>query len=268
MRGEGRRGEGRRGESAVELYCAVDVRGGRCVRLRQGDYEAEVVYDDDPVSVAAGMAEAGADWVHVVDLDGARSGRPENARVVAAIAAAVGVPVQAGGGVRSEAAAEAWLAVGVERVVLGTAALRDPEMVCSLARSNRVAVALDARSGRVATEGWLRPSERSVLEVAAEFSGTGVDALVVTDISRDGMLSGPDLDGLSRVLDATESDAVRVIASGGVASVGDLRALARLRGASGARRRLSGVIVGKALYEKRFTVAEAAAALASSAAGS
>ena len=245
--------------SVMDLYGAVDIRGGRCVRLRQGDYGAETVYDDDPVARAVQMAEAGAGWVHVVDLDGARSGRPDNASAVAEIAAAVDVPVQAGGGVRAAATAEAWLAAGVARVVLGTAALRDPGLVRELAGSHRIAVGLDARAGEVATDGWLQGSGQSVLDVARSFADDGVDAFVVTDISRDGTLDGPDLDGLAAVLDGVPVD-VSVIASGGVGRLDDLRALAGLEGRD--NRRLRGVIVGTALYERRFTVAEAVAALA------
>ena len=241
----------------MKLYCAVDVRAGRCVRLRQGDYGAETVYDDDPVARAVQMESGGAGWIHVVDLDGARSGRPDNAAVVAAIAGAVSVPVQAGGGIRSTETAEAWFAAGVERVVLGTAALQDPGLVHDLARRHRVAVGLDARSGEVATDGWLQGSGRSVLDVAKSFADAGVDAFVVTDISRDGTLEGPDIEGLAAVLDATNAD---VIASGGVGQLSDLRALAGLEGRDG--RRLGGVIVGTALYEGRFTVGEAAIASA------
>ncbi len=242
----------------MDLYCAVDVRGGRCVRLRQGDYGAETVYDDDPVARAVEMAEAGAGWIHVVDLDGARSGRPDNASLVAEIAAAVDVPVQAGGGVRTADTAEAWFAAGVARVVLGTAALRDPGLVRALAGSHRIAVGLDARAGEVATDGWVKGSGKSVMDVARSFASDGVDAFVVTDISRDGTLDGPDLEGLASVLEAASAE---VIASGGVGRLDDLRALAGLEGAAG--RGLSGAIVGTALYERRFTVAEAAAALAS-----
>ncbi len=246
----------------MQLFAAVDIRDGRCVRLRQGDYGAETVYDDDPVARAVEMAEAGAAWIHVVDLDGARSGRPDNASTVAEIAAVVDVPVQAGGGVRTAATAEAWFAAGVERVVLGTAALRDPELVRGLARSHRIAVGLDARAGDVATDGWLQGSGQSVLEVARSFAADGVDAFVVTDISRDGTLEGPDIGGLASVLDAVSVD---MIASGGVGQIGDLAALAGLEGRAG--RRLSGVIVGTALYEGRFTVAEAVAALSGSESG-
>ena len=243
----------------MQLFAAVDIRDGRCVRLRQGDYGAETVYDEDPVARAVELASRGAGWIHVVDLDGARSGHPDNAAVVTAIAGAVDVPVQAGGGVRTAATAEAWFAAGVERVVLGTAALRDPELVRGLARSHRIAVGLDARAGDVATDGWLQGSGQSVLDVARSFAAGGVDAFVVTDISRDGTLEGPDIDGLASVLNAVSVD---VIASGGVGQIGDLTALAGLEGR--ASRRLSGVIVGTALYEGRFTVAEAVAALAGS----
>ena len=241
----------------MKLYCAVDIRGGRCVRLHQGDYGAETVYDDDPVGRAVQMEADGAGWIHVVDLDGARSGRPDNAAAVAAIAGAVSVPVQAGGGVRSAAVAETWFAAGVARVVLGTAAMRDPDLVHDLAREHRVAVGLDARAGEVATDGWLQGSGRPVLDVARDFADAGVDAFVVTDISRDGTLEGPDVAGLAAMLDATTVD---VIASGGVGRLDDLRTLAALESADG--RRLSGVIVGTALYEGRFTVGEAAAASA------
>lgn len=246
----------------MDLYCAVDLRAGRCVRLRQGDYGAETVYDDDPVARAVAMAEDGAGWIHVVDLDGARSGRPDNAPVVAEIAAAVDVPVQAGGGVRTAATAEAWFAAGVTRVVLGTAALKDPDLVRNLARSHRIAVGLDARTGEVATDGWLAGSGKSVLDVAQGFASDGVDAFVVTDIGRDGTLDGPDIAGLAAMLNATTTE---VIASGGVGHLDDLRALAALEGSRD--RRLSGVIVGTALYERRFTVAEAAAVLAAPAPG-
>lgn len=235
----------------MEIYPAIDLLGGRCVRLHQGDYSRETVYGDDPVAQAVAFAEAGASWIHVVDLDAARSGVPENRSVVEAIASAVSVPVQAGGGVRSVGAAEALFSSGVERVVVGTAALADPELVTTLAADHRVAVGLDARAGEVATNGWLRSSGRTVLGVAKSFADIGVDAFVVTDISRDGTLVGPDLSGLGQMLSATEVD---VIASGGVGSLDDVAALAALE-VSG--RSLSGVIIGKAIYEGRLTVAEA-----------
>ena len=239
----------------MHLFPAIDLRGGRCVRLHQGDYGQETVYGDDPVAQAVAFADAGAGWIHVVDLDAARSGIPENRDVVAAIAAAVDVPVQTGGGVRDRAAAEALFAAGVERVVIGTAALTDPDFVRDLARRHRVAVGLDAKAGEVATDGWLVGSGRTVLDVARSFADAGGDAFIVTDISRDGTLEGPDLVGLRDVVDATPVD---VIASGGVGTLDDLRALVAIEARG---RRLAGAITGKAIYEGRFTVEEGVAAL-------
>lgn len=235
----------------MDLYPAIDLRGGQCVRLHQGDYGQETVYGDDPVAQARAFADAGAGWIHVVDLDAARSGIPENRDVVAAIANAVDVPVQTGGGVRSVEAAHALFSAGVERVVIGTAALKDPGLVRALAIDHRVAVGLDAKSGEVATDGWLVGSGRSVLDVARSFADAGVDAFVVTDISRDGTLEGPDLVGLTEVLGATPVD---VIASGGVGQMDDLVALDAIE-VDG--RRLSGVIAGKAIYEGHVDVAAA-----------
>jgi len=249
----------------VELFPAIDVLAGRCVRLRRGDYATGTVYDDDPVAVAASFLEAGARWVHVVDLDAARSGSPANRDVVVAVAAlvaAAGGRVQAGGGVRDEASAASLWAAGVTRVVLGTAAVQSPDLVERLARARPggVAVGLDTRHGEVAIQGWESGSGVGPLGLVARLAGCGVAAFVVTDIARDGMLAGPDLEGLAAVVDAT---AVDVVASGGVSSVADLEALGRLRGpASG--RRLAGVVVGRAIYEGRFTVAEGVAACAAS----
>jgi phosphoribosylformimino-5-aminoimidazole carboxamide ribotide isomerase len=245
----------------LDLYPAIDLRGGRCVRLYQGDYGRESAYGTDPVAVAEGFAAAGVRWVHVVDLDAARTGEPANRGVVAAIAAAVrraGVCVQAGGGVRDQASAEALYATGVERVVLGTAAVEQPELVRSLAAEHPVAVGLDERDGDVAVRGWTERSGRTVADLLAGYEYAGVAAVVVTEIGRDGTLSGPDMDGLAAVLEAT---ALPVIASGGVGSLADLEALASL---SAAGRRLAGVIVGKALHEGIFSVEEAVAACAAS----
>jgi phosphoribosylformimino-5-aminoimidazole carboxamide ribotide isomerase len=241
----------------MDLYPAIDLRDGRCVRLHQGDYAQETVYGDDPVAQARAFADAGAGWIHVVDLDAARTGVPENRDVVAAIARAVDVPVQSGGGVRSIEAAHALFSAGVERVVIGTAALKDPDMVRALALDHRVAVGLDAKSGEVATDGWLVGSGRTVLDVARSFADAGVDAFVVTDIARDGTLEGPDLVGLTEVLGATPVD---VIASGGVGTMDDLAALDAVE-VSG--RRLSGVIAGKAIYEGHVDVAAAVELLGS-----
>jgi len=238
-----------------ELFPAIDLLDGRAVRLYQGDYDRGTVYSDDPVAQARVFAEAGARWIHVVDLDAARSGTPRNREVIAAITAAVDVPVQTGGGVRNEEAAEALFAVGVERVVIGTAALERPEFVRHLASRHRVVVGLDARGREVAVRGWEEGSGRDLLDVAAEFADAGVESLVVTEIGRDGTLEGPDLAGLAEVLSVTT---LPVIASGGVGSLDDLHALAALRSA---HRSLAGVIVGRALYEGAFTLDEALVAV-------
>jgi phosphoribosylformimino-5-aminoimidazole carboxamide ribotide isomerase len=237
----------------MEIYPAIDLLGGQCVRLYQGDYERETVYGDDPVAQARSFEAAGADWIHVVDLDAARTGEPVNRDVVAAIAAGVGVPVQSGGGVRDEAAARALFDAGIARVVVGTAALEDPEFVRRLAAAHPVAVGLDARGRDVAVRGWTEGSGADLLELASAFENAGVAALVVTEISRDGTLDGPDVAGLADVLAATS---IPVIASGGVGTLDDLRALRRLESAG---RRLSGVIAGRALYEGRFSVTDAVA---------
>jgi phosphoribosylformimino-5-aminoimidazole carboxamide ribotide isomerase len=247
-------------QRALELYPAIDLREGRCVRLVQGDYARETVYRGDPVAVAEEFATAGAPWLHVVDLDAARTGRPANRDVVAAIVDAVRVPVQHGGGVRDDFSAEALLELGVARVVVGTAALEDPALVRRLARRHpgRIAVGLDARHGELAVRGWTEQSGTTVADALAAFEDEGVAAVVVTEIGRDGTLAGPDLAGLARVLAATD---LAVIASGGVSSVGDLHALCSLERDG---RRLAGVIVGKALYEGRLSVEEAVAACAPS----
>jgi phosphoribosylformimino-5-aminoimidazole carboxamide ribotide isomerase len=240
----------------VLLYPAIDLRGGRVVRLYQGDFDKETAYGLDPVAVAEGYAAAGARWIHVVDLDAARTGTPENRPVIAAIAAAVGprVNVQASGGVRDQASAEELLACGVDRVVLGTAAVENPELVCDLAGHHQVAVGIDARGRDVAVRGWTEGSGVDLFDLLARFADRGVAAVIVTDIGRDATLAGPDVDGLAAVLDAT---GIPVIASGGVGTLADLETLATLE-ASG--RRLEGAIVGKALYEGNFTVEEAIAA--------
>ncbi len=240
----------------MQLYPAIDLRGGRVVRLYQGDFDMETAYGMDPVAVAQGYAEAGARWIHVVDLDAARTGTPENRPVMAAIAEAVGpaVKVQASGGVRDQASAEELLACGVDRVVLGTAAVENPELVCDLAGHHHVAVGLDARGRDVAVRGWTEGSGLDLFDLLARYADSGVAAVIVTDIGRDSTLEGPDLEGLAAVLEATD---IPVIASGGVGALSDLEALATLN-ASG--RMLEGAIVGKALYEGKFTVEEAMAA--------
>lgn len=244
----------------MELYPAIDLRGGRCVRLHQGDYDQETIYGDDPVDIALGFANAGAAWIHVVDLDAARTGEPTNRAAVAAVAKAMaplGVRVQSGGGVRSEESAEALFEAGVDRVVIGTAAMQDPSLVDRVSRRHpgAVAVGLDARSGELAVQGWTKRSGTTISQlfegVLPRFADAGVGALVVTEISRDGTLAGPDVSGLAEVLESTE---IAVIASGGVGTLSDLATLA---GIERGTRRLDGAIVGKAIYEGRFTVAEA-----------
>lgn len=243
----------------MELFPAIDLRAGRVVRLTRGDFDRETVYGDDPVAPARAYAAAGCRWVHVVDLDAARTGRAENRDAVAAVAGAVGAAgteVQAGGGVRDRAAAEALWSAGVARVVVGTAAVEQTELVPELARAGRVAVGLDTRAGDLAVHGWAETSGAAAVDVARRFEDSGVEAVVVTDIGRDGTLSGPDLDGLGELLAATRLD---VVASGGVGSLDDLRRLAALEVGG---RRLAGAIVGRAIYEGRFSVVEALAALA------
>lgn len=240
----------------MQLYPAIDLRGGRCVRLYQGSYDAETAYSDDPVGQARQFAEAGASWLHVVDLDAARTGDPVNLAVIAAIADAVDVPVQTGGGVRSIDAAAALADAGVARVVIGTAAVETPELVEQVAARQSVAVGLDARGREVSTHGWERGGGGDLLELAARFESSGAEAVVVTEISRDGTMSGPDTEGLAAVLVAT---GLAVIASGGVARIEDLGELAAIGDPS---RRLAGVIVGRALYEGRFTVEQALETLA------
>ena len=237
--------------TGVELYPAIDLRAGRVVRLTKGDYDAETVYGDDPVAVATSFADAGATWIHVVDLDAARSGDPVNRPVVAAVADAVRgrARVQTGGGVRSVDDVRALADAGVARVVMGSAAVADPPLVERATAVLPVAVGLDHRDGEVATHGWTQGSGLRIEDALGRFPAAA--AFVITDIGRDGMLSGPDVDGLAAAAAATD---VPVVASGGVASLGDIAALATIP-------RLAGIITGKALYEGRFGVAEALAVL-------
>jgi phosphoribosylformimino-5-aminoimidazole carboxamide ribotide isomerase len=241
----------------VELFPAIDLRGGRCVRLYQGDYDRETAYGTDPVAVAQAFAAAGARWLHVVDLDAARTGVPENREVVAEIAGAVapGTAVQAGGGVRDHAAAEALWSAGVARVVLGTAAVENPALVTDLAAEHPVAVGLDIRGGEVAVRGWTEGSGRTLGDVLAGYADAGVAAVVVTEIDLDGTLAGPDLELFASVLEAPGG--IDVIASGGVGTLAHIEALASLTAGG---RRLAGAIVGKALHDGAFSVGEAVAA--------
>jgi len=236
----------------IELYPAIDLREGRVVRLLQGDYDRQTTYGDDPVAVARSFAEAGAPWIHVVDLDAARGGSPVNRPVVAAIAAAVAgaARVQTGGGVRSVEDARALADAGVARVVMGSAAVADPGSVALVSAVVPVAVGLDHRNGEVAVHGWTQGSGVALADALGWFPTAA--AFVITDIARDGMLQGPDVQGLAAAAAATP---IPVIASGGVSSLSDIAALREVPG-------IAGVITGKAVYEGRFTVAEAVAVLA------
>ncbi len=244
----------------MDLLPAIDLLGGRCVRLYQGDYDRGTVYGDDPVAQALAFQSEGAPWIHVVDLDAARSGEATNREVVAEICAAVDVPVQSGGGVRSVESAAALADAGVARVVVGTAALEQPELVARLAARQPVAVGLDARGTDLASHGWEVSSGLDLCEVASRFADVGVAAFVVTEIARDGTLEGPSIEQLSAVLAAVGDVGVDVIASGGVGSVDHLRQLAGLS-VDGAT--LAGTIVGRALYERAFTLTEALEAVGS-----
>ncbi len=223
------------------LYPAIDLREGRCVRLVQGDFGQETTYDDDPIAVARSFAASGAEWLHVVDLDAARR-QGDNRQLIEALAAVVPIPIQVGGGVRDAT----LLARGVARVVVGSMAVEDPGAVRRLSEAypGQVAVGLDHRDGEVRVRGWAEGTSVGLADALAAVDSPALGAVVVTEIGRDGMLSGPDLEGLAAVLSWTETP---VIASGGVASVVDLRALGGVRSGNG--RRLAGVIVGKAIYE-------------------
>jgi phosphoribosylformimino-5-aminoimidazole carboxamide ribotide isomerase len=230
------------------VYPAIDIRGGRAVRLVEGDFDRETTFDADPVEAAMRWANAGASWIHVVDLDGAVAGRPVNLDVVRRIRAAVSLQLQLGGGMRSEADVSAALAAGVDRVVLGTAAAGDDETVrrCAARWPGAIAAGLDARDGKLATKGWLEQTEITVESAAQRLRGLGIETVISTDIRRDGTLSGPNLTGLAALVGLWGPG---VIASGGVGSIDDIDALARTG--------VGGAIIGRALYDGRVDLAEA-----------
>lgn len=237
------------------LYPAIDLLGGRCVRLLRGDYDQATAYGDDPAAQARDFTAEGAGWIHLVDLDAARSGETTNLRSIEAVCRAVTVPVQVGGGVRSVDAALRLADAGVARVVIGTAAVENPDLVAQVSGRQAVAVGLDSRNGRIATHGWTETTDVSVADAARRFADSGVAAIIATDIGRDGTMEGPDTVGLAELLAHCP---VPVIASGGVGTITDLDHLTRLRVPTDAGlRRLDGVIVGRALYEGAFTVTEA-----------
>jgi phosphoribosylformimino-5-aminoimidazole carboxamide ribotide isomerase len=240
----------------VILYPAIDIRGGKAVRLLQGDYARETTYDADPVDAAKRWAEEGAEFLHVVDLDGAKAGEPQNLESVRRIATAVECPIQVGGGLRDQTSVAAVLDAGAERVVIGTAALRNPDFLQAMvdAYADRVVVSVDAREGKVALAGWVEISDVDVAAAVAELGERGVARFLCTAIEVDGTMEGPAVDELSRIAAATEA---QVIASGGVGALAHLEALVGM-----AAPNIEGVIVGRALYEGRLTVGEAIAALA------
>jgi phosphoribosylformimino-5-aminoimidazole carboxamide ribotide isomerase len=241
--------------AGVILYPAIDIRGGQAVRLLQGDYDRETVYDADPVEAAKRWASEGAEFLHVVDLDGAKAGEPRNLEAVQRIAAGVECPIQVGGGLRDADSVGAVLNAGAERVVIGTAALRDPEFLDTMleAYDARVVVSVDARDGRVALEGWTEAGEKGVVETVAALGERGVARFLCTAIEVDGTMEGPALGQLNEIAAATSS---QLIASGGVGELSHLKALANEAASS-----IEGAIVGRALYERRFTVTEAIEAL-------
>jgi phosphoribosylformimino-5-aminoimidazole carboxamide ribotide isomerase len=242
--------------TALTLYPAIDLKDGQCVRLRRGAMDQATVYSSDPAGQARAWQDAGFAWLHVVDLNGAFAGRPVNAAAVGAILAAVTIPVQLGGGIRDMAAIESWLAAGVRRVILGSAAVKNPELVRQACRTfpGRIVVGIDARDGNVATEGWAETSSIRALDLALSLEDAGVAAIVYTDIGRDGMLSGLNLEQTVALGSAV---ATPVIASGGVGGPQDMADL-RLAAAG---TRIEGVIVGRALYDGRIDPAAALALL-------
>jgi phosphoribosylformimino-5-aminoimidazole carboxamide ribotide isomerase len=235
------------------LYPAIDLKDGQCVRLLRGDMEAATVFGDDPAAQARAFAAAGCRWLHLVDLNGAFAGHPVNEAAVEAILAAVDIPAQLGGGIRDMATIERWLDRGLARVILGTVAVRDPELVRNAARAfpGRVAVGIDARGGRVAVAGWAEETDLDATDLARRFEDAGVAALIYTDIDRDGALQGPNVAATAALARAVS---IPVIASGGVSALDDLRVLA----ATGV---IEGVISGRALYEGRLDLREALALL-------
>jgi phosphoribosylformimino-5-aminoimidazole carboxamide ribotide isomerase len=236
---------------AVILFPAIDLKNGLAVRLEQGDMARATVFNRDPAEQARIFAAQGFQYLHLVDLDGAFAGRPMNAAAVERILAAVQIPVQLGGGIRDRATIEAWLGKGVTRVIIGTAAVRDPALVKEAAGAfpGRIVVGLDARDGKVAVDGWAATSELSAFELARRFEDAGVAAIVYTDVARDGMLKGLNLDATIALADAVS---IPVIASGGFASIDDVRALLAARA-----QKLAGAIVGRALYDGKLDAAEA-----------
>jgi phosphoribosylformimino-5-aminoimidazole carboxamide ribotide isomerase len=232
----------------VQVWPAIDLRGGKCVRLQQGDFRRETVFGDDPAATARHWVALGAECLHLVDLDGARDGLPANLPGVRAILQAVGVPCELGGGIRSEAAIRDLLDLGLQRLVIGTLAVREPDWFCHVCRTfpQRLVLGIDAKDGRVATEGWQQTSTAEAIELARRFADEPIAAVVYTDIARDGMLSGPNLAAMARMQAAIDRP---VVASGGVTTVDDVARLAAIP--------MAGCIIGRALYEGTIGLPEA-----------
>jgi len=235
----------------MELWPAIDLRGGRCVRLLQGDYARETVFGDDPVGMAQRFVAGGARRLHIVDLEGAKAGTPVQAELVARMVAAVGVPCQLGGGIRSVDTARAYLNAGVQRVVVGSVAIENPDLLTELAEAfpGRIVLGLDARDGKVAVRGWLETSPLGAIDVAKQHECLPLTGIVYTDIAKDGMMDGPNIPALAEMVRAVR---LPVIASGGVSNAADIRATAAVGAA--------GCIVGRALYEGNLTLSAAASA--------
>ena len=235
------------------LYPAIDLKDGNCVRLLRGDMEAATVFGSDPAAQARAFQDAGAEWLHLVDLNGAFAGHPVNAAAVEAILATITIPAQMGGGIRDMATVESWLERGLSRVILGTVAVENPDLVreAAMAFPGKVAVGIDARSGRVATRGWATETEVIATDLARQFEDAGVAAIIYTDIDRDGAMQGPNIPATEALARAVS---IPVIASGGVSSMGDLRALADTKV-------IAGAISGRALYDGAINLTEALALL-------
>ncbi|HVW36669.1 MAG TPA: 1-(5-phosphoribosyl)-5-[(5-phosphoribosylamino)methylideneamino]imidazole-4-carboxamide isomerase [Pirellulales bacterium] len=235
----------------MQIWPAIDLRGGKCVRLQQGDYDRETVFGDDPAAMARHWAEQGGEYLHLVDLDGARDGRPANLPAIRAILAAVKIPCELGGGVRDEETIGELLELGLSRLVIGTKAVSDPDWLRRMARRfpGQLVLGIDARNGRVATAGWLETSDMPATDLARLFADEPLAALIYTDIATDGMLTGPNLQAMAEMRDATS---LPLVASGGVSSAKDVAALAALR--------IAGCIIGRALYEGKLSLADALAA--------
>jgi phosphoribosylformimino-5-aminoimidazole carboxamide ribotide isomerase len=235
----------------MQIWPAIDLRGGKCVRLEQGDYHRETIFGDDPAAMALHWTQAGARFLHLVDLDGARDGLGVNRSAVATILNAVDVPCELGGGIRDEATIRYWLELGIQRVVVGTKALKEPDWFCHMCDlfPGELALGLDARNGFVATDGWLETSQVQAVDFARRFSEVDMSAIIYTDISRDGMLSGPNFDGIAALMEAVS---VPVVASGGVTTSDDVRRLAEMG--------VPACILGRTLYEGKLTIAEALSA--------